>query len=447
MRRLWGLAASILCAAIGLYIVVAGIVAHGRLERADQFASVLGVPLAIVGIVLTVVFGVREMRASQAAKTQPVEPLPLPVGPNVVPMADDVERDIDRLRRALTVAYDRLFGVSAFVAEVGELLGNHAGSRIVSIWGDAGTGKTTMAFEIARQHATEAGFARVFGISVKFTHIGPLGVLEPTASRTQLEWRDLLVELAKQIAPAADINTANVEHLLPGLLPAVPCLIVIDNLETVPEGKVAVEYLIKRFAAGPHRFLLTTRESVAAAGGGRVNERRWHGPSEADAKDYARYLAQLGTRLNPSETDLDDVVRAAECTPLLIQIIVRYAAEKALTIREVLQRLRDIGGPLGRNLWQYCYSQSMDALAEGVGSEKVAARLMAVFCFVPAGRAVADGEFYAQSRIEDRELFLRAREIACRLTLVRALDGNKRFTVHSLLREHFCSGPGRRAAG
>lgn len=445
MRRAWRLAASVLCATIGLYIVVAAIVAHGDLGRADQFASVLGVPLAIVGIVLTIVFGVREIEASRADKAPPSEPRSPPFAPNVLPRADDVKRDIDKLRRALTIAHDRLFGVSTFVAEIGRLLGNDAGSRIISIWGQAGTGKTTMAFEVARQHATAAGFARVFGISVKFTHIGPLGLLEPTDSRTRLEWRDLLVELANQIAPAADINTANVEHLLPSLLPEAPCLIVIDNLETVTEGKVAVTYLIKRFADTPHRFLLTTRESVSAAGGGRVEERPWYGPSDADAKDYARHLAQFGTGLDPSETDLNDVVRAAERTPLLIQIIVRYAAEKKLTIREVLKRLRDIGGPLGKNLWQYCYSQSMDALAEEVGSKKVAARLMAVFCFVPAGRAVADSEFYLQSKIEDHQLFLRAREIACRLALVRALDGNKRFTVHSLLREHFCSGAGRRA--
>jgi hypothetical protein len=448
VRRLWGLTFGSACIVLGICAVLGGVVteaSHGDLERADQLfgviggvAGVIGAVLAVVGVVVTVVFGVLQVRGARATQhpggERPVVPSPLPADPPT----DLIDGDVDRLRLSLTVAYDQLFGITDVVAGVGELLMNPASPRIVSVWGAAGVGKTTLAYEVARRHTKEAGFARVFGISAKFTHIGPAGLLKRQESRINGEWRDILVELARQVDPAADVDAATVEDMLPGLLPAAPCLVVVDNLETVPEARLAVDYLVQRFAESPHRFLLTTRESLAAIGGHWVAERPWNGPSPTEAKRYARYLARHDTTLNPSEADLDDVVEAAECTPLLIQIIVRYAAEKALTIGEVVRRLRDRGGQLGSNLWRYCYAQSMQALADGVDSRHDAMRLMAVFCFVPAGRSVTDREFFEQSRIADREQFLRAREIACRLTLVRALEGNTRFTVHSLLREHFC---------
>jgi hypothetical protein len=432
------------CLVLGISVTAIAIgtrAARSDLERADQLfgvvggvAGVIGLLVALVGLAVAIVFGVQQLRATSAAPPTAAE-RPAPPSPATIP-ASRLDDDIDKLRLTLTVAYDQLFGVTGVVGAVGDLLANPASPRIVSVWGGAGVGKTTLAYEAVRRHAREARFARVFGISAKFAHIGPAGLLK-RESAINREWHDILVELAKQIDPAADVNAATIEAAFPGLLPAAPCLVVLDNLETVTEAQLVVDYLVRRFADTPHRFLLTTRESVAAMGGHWVTEKRWDGPSPGEAKRYARHLADQ-TALDPSEADLDDVVVAAERTPLLIQIIVRYAAEKALTVGEVVRQLRDRGGQLGSSVWHYCYAQSMQALADGVDSKHDAVSLMAVFCLVPAGRSVTDQEFFEQSRIADREQFRRAREIACRLTLVRALEGNTRFAVHALLREHFC---------
>ncbi|WBC16693.1 ATP-binding protein [Micromonospora sp. WMMA1998] len=447
MQRLGKIAAASGCVLVGACVVLTAVAARearGDLERADQLfgviggvTGVIGAALALVGLVVSVVLGSLQLRAARSPQDEG-ETRPDAASASAVPAAGRIDADIDRLRVALAVAYDQLFGVDDMVDQVGEILKNPVSPRILSVWGGAGYGKTTLVYEAARRHTGEAGFARLFGISAKFTHIGPAGLLKPQRARITSEWRDILVELAKQVDPTADVDATTVEEALPGLFPAAPCLVVVDNLETVPEARQAVDYLVARFAESPHRFLLTTRESVAAIGGRWVTERRWNGPSAADAKRYADHLARHDTALDPTDADLDDVVEAAECAPLLIQIIVRYAAEKTLTIAEVVRRLRDRGGQLGNNVWRYCYAQSMQALADGVGSTQDAIRLMGVFCFVPAGRSVTDQEFFAQSRIADREQFLRVRELACRLTLVRALEGNTRFTVHSLLREHFC---------
>lgn len=419
---------------------------RGDLEQADQISSVVsaviggfGLIAAVVGIAVTFVVG---RRPSSPPVTAAAVPPRLPQGEEDgtvgdAPLGSAFSTDLERLRITLAVVHDRLFGVETIIETIGDLLSHHAGARIVSVWGGPGVGKTTLAYEVVKTHAQAVGFARVFGVSAKFRHIDPLGNLRGGASRpTRVDWRDPLVELARQIDPAVNVEQETVERMLPQLFPALPCLAVIDNLETVDEANRIVAYLADRFANRPHRFLVTTRKSVAAVGE-QVAERPWDGPSASDAKRFARHLAQAGTALNPSEADLDQIVEIAERTPLLIQIIVSVAKEKALRISQVIATLRDVGGA-GRGLWTYCFADAMRSLADGVGSERVAAQLMAVFCF--PGRSVTDDEFFRLCRIDDYDVFAEARAIACRLTLVQAMDGNTRFTVHPLLREHFCAG-------
>jgi hypothetical protein len=138
------------------------------------------------------------------------------------------------------------------------------------------------------------------------------------------------------------------------------------------------------------------------------------------------------------------VVEAAERTPLLIQIIINQAREARLPIRDVITRLRDVNGQLGSAVWSYCYAQSLNVLARRLDDADLVADLMSVFCFRPAGSSISSEEFWRLSGIEDQERFNQARAMACKLTLVRSLAGNTRFTVHSLLREFYCSqrGPG-----
>lgn len=262
--------------------------------------------------------------------------------------------------------------------------------------------------------------------------------MEEDTLRAQTDWRDLLVELAQQLAPEMDFNAGLIEQQLPASMPEKPCLIVVDNLET-QEAELAVRYLASCGIIGPHKVILTTRESVLGTAARGLRERRWEGPSRTAASEYARYLAADDPTLEPTKRDLDDVVEAAERTPLLIQIIINQAREERLPIRDVTTRLRDVGGQLGSAVWSYCYAQSLNVLAERLDDADLVAGLMSVFCFRPAGSSISSEEFWRLSGIEDRERFNQARAMACKLALVRSLAGNTRFTVHSLLREFYCS--------
>lgn len=364
--------------------------------------------------------------------------------------------DLTRLRDLTNVDHERLFGVDEELARLADSLRNPDGSSIISVFGGAGVGKTALAYELVRRHAEEAGFTRIASVSAKFSRIDRVGHLERDAERENIDWHALLVELAQQLAPDTDFNDVLIEQQLPKAVPAAPCLIFVDNLET-KEAEVAVRYLAGSGILGPHKVVITTREAVAGTGVGRLRELTWDGPNHAAASDYARYLADDDRMLDLRKSDLDDVVKAAERTPLLIQIIMNQARVERLPIRDVIGRLRDVSGNLGRAVWTYCYVNSLNVLERklrdpdlpaSIARERAAdmvADLMAVFCARPAGTSITSEDFFRLSRIEDHDVFLRARAMACRLALVKSLKNNERFVVHSLLREFYCAQRGLRS--
>jgi hypothetical protein len=423
------------------------------LEDADKIASVGGLFLSAFGLVLTAVsvilglLGLRRQRSPVLAEEEATGSTVLPSSDAVsgVPeaaaaghSAGNLAADIDRLRARTNVDHERLFGVERELQTIGKSLSSRDAAWIISIFGGPGVGKTALAYELVKQYAEDAGFRQVASVSAKFSHIDRVGHVAEDTGRAETDWRDLLVELAQQLAPGVDFNASLIEDQLPAAMPEEPSLIVVDNLET-QEAEVAVRYLANSGIIGPHKVVLTTRESVSGTAVRGLRERRWDGPIRAAAAQYARYLAADDPSLEPTTRDLDDVVEAAERNPLLIQIIINQAREERIPIRDVISRLRDVNGQLGSAVWSYCYVQSLNVLASRLGDAGLVAGLMSVFCFRPAGSSISSEEFWRLSKISDEERFLEARALACKLSLVKSLAGNTRFTVHSLLREFYCA--------
>jgi hypothetical protein len=364
-------------------------------------------------------------------------------GPAQARERDELDPDLAHLRVVTTVDHERLFGVDDELTRLGAYLSNRSGDFAISIWGPPGVGKTALAYELVLRHARAAGFHRVAAVSAKFSHLNAGGMLGLGQARLAIDWRDLLVDVARQLSLPINAVPASIEQELPRAMPDAPCLILIDNLETVPQAQVAVKFLTESATLDPHKVVLTTRTSVAVAADRNVRERHWTGPDRPASLDYARYLAGDDPTLDPRPSDLNDVVDAAERTPLLIRLIIQQAIFQRLPVREVIARLRQRVGGLGSAVWQYLYADSLDALAEHVGMEN-AAQLMSVFCAKAPGSAFTREELFELSEIGDGNAFDRAVAAACRLTLVRSFAGNTRFTVHSLLREFYCSDVDRR---
>jgi hypothetical protein len=347
--------------------------------------------------------------------------------------------NVNAWARFAVVDHEELFGIDAEVERLGGLLGNRDGDWIISIFGAPGAGKTTLAYEVVKRHAARTGYRRIAWVSAKSAYMTSLGEVE-RERRTILNWRDMLLEIAAQLDLGISPNPMTIERELPRSLAPLadnePCLVVVDNLETVQDARAAIKYMEQESVIRPHKVILTTRES-AAQHSHRVRERRWDGLDPKAARRYAEYLGQDDPDLDLSRQDLDGIVAASDRIPLLIKLIIKLAIFERQSINDIVGRMRDNQAELGANIGGYLYGESLTALESKVGTEG-AVKIMNVFCSKVGGESFTSEEFYRLSRLPDKKTFEQAKAAACQLALVRSLAGNTQFTVHGLLREFVC---------
>ena len=340
-------------------------------------------------------------------------------------------------RASAEVPQDTRFGIDESSADLVAELSARQAHRIVSIRGRGGAGKTTLAYDVTDRLALRGDFDRIAWVSAKFQHLDSLGQL--TKRDTSVEWDLLLMEIARQLSLTVDRN--NVAERLPGLLrelgPQERCLIVMDNLETVGDNALAVKYLER--VGAPHKILITTRHSAREISPDSIQERVWNGISEAAARQLVRHLARDAPELSAtlSQAEVDSVVLRSECVPLIIRLVISLVIQDSKTVDQVVTDLNRRTRGAEAQLAHYLFDASLDVLRDKVGEDD-AVRLLNVFCAFAPGGAVSVDEFRDRSRIEDEMRFEEAKSVACRLSLVQALDANRRFTVHSLLREFIC---------
>ena len=342
--------------------------------------------------------------------------------------------------READVDHGRLFGAEEILGRLGKALANPSGDWLISIFGEGGAGKTTLGYEMVRRHAGSAGFGRVAWVSAKFGHLRALGNVEYTR-RAAIGWHDLLRDIARQLDLRIQQNPVQMEERLAGALGAAgPCVIVVDNLETVKEAELAMRFLTRPSVLRPHKVIVTTRQSARPLAS-EVREFSWRGLSDDAVIAFARHLAADDPGFELSAQDMQELIAVSGGIPLLVKLAVRLAMHDARAVTEVIGQVRDPSDVLGERVGLYLYERAMDALAasEGVGAE-AAVGLMNVFCGRPSSESFTTEDFFELSLIGDRKAFDRARVAAHSLALIRGLDGNRRFTVHPLLREYACYG-------
>jgi hypothetical protein len=339
------------------------------------------------------------------------------------------------------VDHGQLFGEKEILERLGRALSNPDGHRIISIFGEGGTGKTTLAYEMVKRYAAGVGFARVAWTSAKFGHMRALGRVE-YRRRAATEWHDVLFDIAGQLGLDIDLNTHRLEERLAAAIGRSPdpLLIVLDNLETVSDVRLAMDFLDRPSMLGPHKVAVTTRQSTASLSS-MVHEISWRGLDDNAVRGFARHLAAEEPDFSLTMRDLSQIVTVSGGLPLLVKMIIRIAVHEARPVAEVIGRLRDTHGDLAGRVGPYLYEQAMDSLmmSNGVG-EEAAKGLMNAFCVLPAGTSLSGDDFFELSTIADRATFDRARSAARDLALVRGADGNRRFAVHPLLRQYICDG-------
>ncbi|MBN2117728.1 MAG: hypothetical protein JW730_14225 [Anaerolineales bacterium] len=249
--------------------------------------------------------------------------------------------------------YTRLFGVTEKLAELRTQLESNTEPWLVAMEGLGGIGKTSLADALARQLALGIHFSEIGWISARRRMFHLSGEIETLDDCSDLTLAKLVEELIAQFNLAGLSHQSDAEKLLgvKDFLKSHPCLVVIDNLETVANYRALVLQLTK--LVNPSKFLFTTRYSLRDVSGVYIVTLREL--PRADAVALIRHEAEtrgLDDLAVSPETELEAIYRVTGGNPLAIKLMVgqihslsipvvlsRFSAGKSKPVEELLDFL------------------------------------------------------------------------------------------------------------
>ncbi len=219
--------------------------------------------------------------------------------------------------------YTRLFGVDEKLAYLCKLMEKPAEPWILALEGLGGIGKTSLADALARELAGSPHFSEIAWVSARRRLFNLSGDIEALAGKSDLTIPELVDRLIDQFGLTSLAHSADSEKWL-GLkdyLKSRPCLIVIDNLETVPDYPALVLRLMSLI--NPTKFLLTTRHSLRDSSG--IHIYTLDPLSKADTLALVRHEAEtrgLSELAHASKADLELIHAVTGGNPLAVKLFV-----------------------------------------------------------------------------------------------------------------------------
>ncbi len=299
--------------------------------------------------------------------------------------------------------------------------------QLVTLHGSGGVGKTTLAVEAV------LALAGAFGNRVVWT--GP-------ERRADFGLGTLLDEVATQLgAPELrQLALAPKQEAVAALLVAAPALVVLDNFETLGDGKAKADAEAEQQACSgwlreaPCAALITSRDNVAGARNLRI-----HALAPEEAREFLERLIKEDVQFPAVFTAevREQISSAAEANPLLMQWIVGQI-DDAREPQTVLDELRRGVGSAAERVFDRSFR-----LAQ-LGDEGRAV-LLALALFVPdAGRdALAEVAGLGDARTRFDEAVTRL----VRLWLAKPKEANQRLAVEGLTRQLALARLGHRPDG
>ena len=163
--------------------------------------------------------------------------------------------------------YTHLIGATEKLARLRDLMEKPAEPWILALEGLGGIGKTSLADALARELAGSPQFSEIGWVSARRRLFNLSGDIEALTGQADLTMTELVDRLIDQFSLTSLTHSSDSEKWL-GLkdfLKSRPCLVVIDNLETVPDYPTLVTRLTS--LVNPTKFLLTTRHSLRDSSG------------------------------------------------------------------------------------------------------------------------------------------------------------------------------------
>ena len=271
---------------------------------------------------------------------------------------------INLMRRLEAPTYEQLIGVDRYLGELFTVLTQPGPSWIVAIEGIGGIGKTALADQLMRHAILQATFHDFAWVTARQERLGLDGVLRSVANPlTTVE--QTIATLVAQLTDDDPLHTAlaypkKLAYLETRLKQA-PCLIVLDNLETLDELTHWLPLL--RRLSNPTKFIVTSRRGLHTEAG------IYHFPlpelSLVDALTIVRReaaISNLPLVANADDATLQPIFDTVGGNPLALRLVVGQ-----LHFHELAQVLADLTlarGKKAETLYNYIYRSAWQNLDE-----------------------------------------------------------------------------------
>jgi hypothetical protein len=274
-----------------------------------------------------------------------------------------------------------------------------------------------------------------------------------TEGFTTVYWLELLRDVAEQLdfdlGPSRALWENEFARQVADLAPGDQLLVVVDNLETLPDATDAIERLRQMGVFKPHALLVTTRWELKTHLAG-VAEFRIRPLSPEDSVRFIKHLSVADPDLQEAgDRALAPILDATEGNPFLIKLAVQQYLSSHRPLGHVLRDLRYLqaasGGEegLAESARSYLYTASLQELERRRGTAGADA-LLASFCIKGRGDSFDYDELEQISGIEPATDFPATLSTACQLSIVTSFGDwstdelQRRYTIHSLLYDFTC---------
>jgi hypothetical protein len=257
--------------------------------------------------------------------------------------------------------YSQLFGVTDNITQVCVRLEMDSEPWIIALEGLGGIGKTSLADALARELASAAHFWEIGWVSARRRLFRLSGDVETLADQSDLTLAELVDRLVDQFEISGLRRQSDAAKLagLRDLLKSQPCLVVVDNLETVAGYEALVSQL--RGLVAPSKFLITTRHSLRNVSGVYVLTLRHL--SRDDTLALVRHEAEtrgLHELADAPETELEQIYHVTGGNPLATKLIIGQV--HTLSLPTALVRFSTAKGRSVEELLDFVYANAWQAL-------------------------------------------------------------------------------------
>ena len=257
--------------------------------------------------------------------------------------------------------YSCLFGVAEKMAQVRARLETTSEPWVIALEGLGGIGKTSLADALARELACRTHFDEIGWISARQRLFRLSGDIEMLADRADLTLAELINRLVDQFELIGLRRRSDAEKLagVKDFLKSQPCLVIVDNLETVADSGALISQL--KGLTAPSKFLITTRHSLRAESG--VYVVNLETLSRDDTSALIRHEAEtrgLHELAHATETELGQIHDITGGNPLATKLLIGQV--HTLSLPTALAHFSAAKGQPVEELLNFIYANAWQAL-------------------------------------------------------------------------------------